>query len=303
MLGIRRIGKTSVLKTFLSETRGIYIDMRGVRRILELEERVTDALNSSIGKFRKLLEGIRGINIAGFSVEVRWRGRDSISLYGLLEELDKKGERIVVVFDELQSARVPVSFELKKLLAYSYDNLEHVTFVVAGSEVGLLRDFIGVDKPSSPLYGRHVHELVVERFTREESIEFLRRGFEEEGVQPPQDVIESAVDLFDGIVGWLTIFGRNYSDGVVDMERLKDMAVGMAVEELSKLSEREKTVLKAIASGCDSWSKVRSYIAERKGVVVPKATLTRTIEKLEKLSIIKDYKFPDPIYRLASLQL
>jgi len=207
------------------------------------------------------------------------------------------------VFDELQSARVPVSFELKKLLAYSYDNLEHVTFVVAGSEVGLLRDFIGVDKPSSPLYGRHVHELVVERFTREESIEFLRRGFEEEGVQPPQDVIESAVDLFDGIVGWLTIFGRNYSDGVVDMERLKDMAVEMAVEELSKLSEREKTVLKAIASGCDSWSKVRSYIAERKGVVVPKATLTRTIEKLEKLSIIKDYKFPDPIYRLASLQL
>jgi len=60
VLGIRRIGKTSVLKTFLSETRGIYIDMRGVRRILELEERVTDALNSSIGKFRKLLEGIRG---------------------------------------------------------------------------------------------------------------------------------------------------------------------------------------------------------------------------------------------------
>jgi len=303
VLGIRRIGKTSVLKTFLGEIKGIYIDLRGVRSTTDLEERVSDALSSSFSRLRRLIEGIRGVSIAGMSLEIKWRGRDSISLYGLFEELNKKGERLVVVLDELQSSRAPVSFELKQLLAYSYDNLENICFIVAGSEIGLLRDFIGLNDSSSPLYGRHVKEIAVERFTREDSMEFLSRGFAEEGLHPPIEVLEKAVELFDGIVGWLTLYGRSYVDGLTDLERLKDMAVDMALEELNKLSEREKIILKAIAAGSDSWSKVRRYIAERKGVIFPKATLTRTIKKLEKLSLIRDYEFLDPVYKLAALQL
>ncbi|MEM3138313.1 MAG: ATP-binding protein, partial [Thermofilaceae archaeon] len=92
-------------------------------------------------------------------------------------------------------------------------------------------------------------------------------------------------------------------DGERSFERLRRAAVELALEELSRLSEREKLVVKAVAHGCKSWAQVRSYIAEETGVVLPKATLSRIIEKLEKLSILKDYEFLDPVYREASKKL
>lgn len=303
LLGIRRIGKTSILKTFLNGAGGIYLDLRGVYKIVELQERITDSINASIGTFRKILEGIRGISFAGFSVEIRWRGSDSISLTGLLNEINRKTRSFILAFDELQATKPPVSAELRDLLAYAYDNLENVTFIVAGSEIGLLRDFLGLEKPNSPLYGRYVYEIYVERLTKEESKEFLMEGFKEEGLIPPSNVIEDAVDYFDGIIGWLAFFGRRYVDGLRNLKDLKETAVNLALEELNKLNTREKLVLKAVALGSRSWAEVRRYIEEKEGITLPKATLTRLIEKLEKLSIIKDYEFLDSIYKEASSKL
>jgi len=303
LVGVRRIGKTSVLRTFLSEVHGIYIDMRGVTRRSDVEVRVADALSSALDRVRKFIEGIRGIKVAGLSVEVRWRGRDSLSLAGLLSEINRRGGRFVVALDEVQSARPPLSAELRNVIAYSYDNLENVTFIVAGSEVGVLYSFLGYDNPSSPLYGRYVHEVPVERFSRDLVREFLVRGFREEGVEPPEGVVEAAVEFFDGIVGWLVLFGRMYVDGRRDFEELRRAAVDLARGELMKLGDRERAVLKAVALGCDSWSKVRSFIAERYGTVLPKSTLTRVVEKLEKLSVLKDYRFLDPVYREAAKTL
>ncbi|MEM4489164.1 MAG: ATP-binding protein, partial [Desulfurococcaceae archaeon] len=91
--------------------------------------------------------------------------------------------------------------------------------------------------------------------------------------------------------------------GERSFEKLKRAAVELALEELSRLSEREKLVVKAVAHGCRSWAQVRSFIAEEAGVVLPKATLSRIVEKLEKLSILKDYEFLDAVYREASKRL
>jgi AAA+ ATPase superfamily predicted ATPase len=303
VLGVRRIGKTSILRVFLNEVDGVYIDMRGVVRRSDLEVRLTDSLTSSLGRLRRFLEGIRGVEISGLSLEIRWRGRDSVSLAGLLTEMNRKGGRFVVVLDEVQSVRPPLSAELRNLIAYTYDNLENITFILAGSEVGLLRDFLGYEEPESPLYGRAAYEVVVERFSKEESREFLMRGFKEEGVSPPPEVIDEAVNFFDGIIGWLVLFGRRYVDGFRDVGVVRNMAVELAVEELSKLSPRERMVLKAVASGCRSWSQVRRFITEKYGLTIPNATLTRLINKLEKLSIIKNYDFQDPVYREAAKKI
>lgn len=303
LLGVRRVGKTSVLRTFLGEVNGLYVDARGLVRRADLETRVADALSESLGRLRRFLEGVRGVSVAGFSVEVRWRGRDSVSLAGLLSEIDKRGERFVFALDEVQQSKPPVSAELRSVLAYGYDNLENVTFVVAGSEVGMLRDFLALEDPSSPLYGRYAYEVHVERFSEDLSREFLERGFREEGVEPPPGVVEEAVGFFDGIVGWLVLFGRGYVDGAGSVEGLKRAAVNLAAEELGKLSPRERMVLRAVAEGCRSWSEVRRYVDERFGVALPKATLSRIIEKLEKLSIIRGYEFLDPVYREAARRL
>jgi AAA+ ATPase superfamily predicted ATPase len=303
VLGVRRIGKTSILRVFLNEVDGVYIDMRGVVRRSDLEVRLTDSLTSSLGRLRRFLEGIRGVEISGLSLEIRWRGRDSVGLAGLLTEMNRKGGRFVVVLDEVQSVRPPLSAELRNLIAYTYDNLENITFILAGSEVGLLRDFLGYEEPESPLYGRAAYEVVVERFSKEESREFLMRGFREEGVSPPPEVVDEAVNFFDGIIGWLVLFGRRYVDGFRDVGVVRNMAVELAVEELSKLSPRERMVLKAVASGCKSWSQVRRFITEKYGLTIPNATLTRLINKLEKLSIIKNYDFQDPVYREAAKKI
>ncbi|MBO3841441.1 MAG: ATP-binding protein, partial [Candidatus Brockarchaeota archaeon] len=127
--------------------------------------------------------------------------------------------------------------------------------------------------------------------------------FKEEGLKPPGKTIEEAVELFDGIVGWLVFFGRSYADGVRNVRRVFDMAVNLALEELKKLNDREKIILKAIAEGADSWSRVRSLVSEKKGVVLPKSTVTRIIDKLEMMSIVKDYEFLDPICREACRKL
>jgi AAA+ ATPase superfamily predicted ATPase len=175
VLGIRRIGKTSLLKVLLSELSGLYVDMRGVTRRSDLEAKLTESMESSLTRLRRFLEGIRGVRITGLSIQIRWRGKDSLSLAGLLEEINKKKERFVIVLDEAQSTRPPLSYELKNAIAYAHDNLENIIFIVAGSEVGLLRDFIGYEDPSSPLNGKGVYEVFVERFKSELSREFHER--------------------------------------------------------------------------------------------------------------------------------
>lgn len=44
LLGIGRIGKTSILKAFINEVDGIYLDVRGIFKTTDLEARISDAL-------------------------------------------------------------------------------------------------------------------------------------------------------------------------------------------------------------------------------------------------------------------
>ncbi|MEZ0318421.1 MAG: ATP-binding protein [Pyrobaculum sp.] len=301
VLGIRRIGKTSLLKAFLEPHRGVYVDMRGVTTQAELYERLADALTEGWGKVKEALRGVRGIEVMGVGVSIKWRGRGSISLVGLLEELNKKG-RFIIVFDEVQEARPPISAELKRAAAYAYDNLENLTVILSGSQIGLLERFMATEDASSPLYGRYVARLTLPRFTREQSLDFLQLGFKEAGVAPPPSQLEEAVDFFDGIPGWLVHFGLAYLEGG-SLEAAKEAAVALALEELAKLSKREKLVLRAVAQGASSWAAVRRYVEEASGEALPKSTTSRLLDKLEALGIIKDFKFLDPVYREAAKRL
>ncbi len=302
LLGIRRIGKTSVAWCFLEGRRGFLVDIRGVARRADLYERVSRGLEESLGKMRRFLKGIRGIKIAGTEVEIKWRGTDSLSFSGLLTELNKLG-RFIVILDEVQYLRQPLLSEVREMIAYTYDNLDNITLILTGSEVGMLKGFLKLSDPSSPLYGRYAYEVEVRRFTEAQSKEFLVEGFKEVGKEPPMGEVEKAVGFFDGIVGWLVMFGKSYIDGRGDFEAIAEMAIRMAANELVKLGAREKLVLKAIARGARSWSDVKEFIEDREGTVIAKSSLSRTIRRLERLNLIKEYRFLDPVYEKAALRL
>ncbi len=304
VLGIRRIGKTSLLKSFLEEWTGTYIDLRGVNTLAGLYNRVSQGLSGAKWRIHGILRGIRGVTVHSGVITLKWKGSNSIDLLGLLEEMSSRVEDcFIIVFDEAQTMRPPISTAVKNAAAYAYDNLDNIMLVFSGSEIGLLHDFIGTDDLQSPLYGRYYASIVVDRFTPDMSIEFLRRGFEEERFPVTEEIMRAGVDLFDGIVGWLVFYGRSLIDGRQDPDTIYGLAVSLALEELAKLSTREKSVLKAIAHGCQTWSCIRDYVSTRLGLTIPKSSLTRTIRKLEKLSIIKDYSFLDPVYKSAAEEL
>lgn len=308
--GVRRIGKTSLLNVFLNEVDipSVIIDLRslhvnyGLRDFYEL---LSKAFTSRLDRFIDILKSISSIRIIGGEIEIKWRGRGSLTLSSLFDELNRK--RVIIAFDEAQKLRGPRSMEFLSAIAHAYDYNRNITFILTGSEAGLLYGFLGIENTNSPLYGRYCFKLTLERFERDLSIEFLKFGFKEAGLNVDINVIEEAVEFFDGIPGWLTFFGNEYLRGLRDLEKIRELAVNLALNELRNLiierSERYATVLKGLAMGMNSWSKLKSYVEEREGRIVSTSILSNVIRSLEDMSIIKNYVFLDPIYREASLRL
>ncbi|MCX8200809.1 MAG: ATP-binding protein [Candidatus Caldarchaeum sp.] len=322
LLGMRRVGKTSLLKVALKEWGQpyLYLDLRaladgGFSKVVFyrlLSDELT-RVQSSWDRLRFFLQKVRGVQVAGISVELDWRrnGMTISSLFRKIDEwLESEGKNMAVAFDEAQLLRDMRGgkgrIDFRKFLAYCYDNLRHVKFVLTGSEVGLLMDFIGAEDPSSPLYGRYREEIVLQKFDRETSLEFLRRGFREHGFEPSPDVLEKVVDVLDGVVGWLTYYGytavyeKKFDENI--LEKVVDQAKRVTENELSKVFQRSryyKHVLRAVGMGYGEWAAIKRAAEAWSGVPISNAHLTRLLHGLEKLSIIekKDgkYVFTDPI--------
>jgi hypothetical protein len=85
------------------------------------------------------------------------------------------------------------------------------------------------------------------------------------------------------------------------------MAVNLALKEIRNIvkarGRRYSLVLKGVAEGLGSWSRIKRYVEEREGVTLSSSILANVINSLEDMSIIRDYRFLDPVYREASLKL
>jgi AAA+ ATPase superfamily predicted ATPase len=308
--GIRRIGKTSLLNVFLSEVDipSVIVDLRDLRAnygLRDLYSLLSKAFSSGLDRLHDLLRSISGISIKGVEVEIKWKGRGALTLSSLFDALNRR--RIIIAFDEAQKLRGPRSQEFLNALAHAYDYDRNITFILTGSEVGLLYGLLGIDKPGSPLYGRYCFNLKLERFNEDVSREFLEAGFKELGMDVEREVIEKAVEEFDGIPGWLTFFGNEYARGSRDIDRIKKLAVDIALRELENIvrerGRRYAYVLKGIAEGVRTWNSLKRYVEEKEGTVISSSILHNILKNLEDMSIIYNYQFLDPIYREASLRV
>jgi len=236
--------------------RSLYFSSGGWITNETLTKAFEKALNSLRSKFKRrifeTLRKVRGVTIAGVSLTFE----SKTSLLDVLSALDNVG--VLIAFDEAQYLRyygARGGKEFLAMVAYAYDNLMNVRFIFSGSEVGLLHDFLGIANYDSPLYGRIYKEITVEPFSRDTAKEFLRTGFEEVDVRVDEGLIEKAVELLDGIPGWLVEFGYNYIE-TKDFDKAIEGVLVKAekflegeLRELERRSRRYLLILKAIAMG------------------------------------------------------
>jgi len=323
--GIRRMGKTSLILVGLSDKPSVIIDLRGVSQSrMALYKRIEHALNDFFKSNRNIWSGVRdklkiisGVEVFGVGVSLSW-GKEKADLATLLKSLEEYG--VIIVFDEIQYVRGPIGKELMEAIAYLYDHSE-LRIVVSGSEVGLLYDFLGVENPRAPLYGRYFREVRLKPFTEEQSLDFLIKGFKQYGLEVPDNILREAVEMLDGIVGWLVYFGLKYienRDGGDIVREIVDEASKLSFEEFMKFAEKHIPATKRLRS-CKSYSFRRKHLDKDKTVsrkkrekrTIPDMSLSRILKTLQKSSYVDKrvegrnvyYTITDPTLRYALRQL
>ena len=325
VLGMRRTGKTSLVRSCLNELGYPYVmvDLKGFwgspgSSLHEFYTVLEESINRFIGRWRRLtsyLKLVEGVAIHGFSVRLKTGGRRRFNLTSFLHRLDDVGRdygRAVLVFDEAQLFRNVNGLNIVQYVSYAYDNLRNLVVVLTGSEIGLLYDLLRIGDPGSPLYGRYVYEVRTRRFSRGESMEFLREGFREYGLEVPGPVIEEAVDLLDGVPGWLTLYGSMYvslrSRDVV--YRVLEKASRIVHEELEKFlatrgvaRRRYVAALKLLAEKPASWSEIKRSIEYLEGRRVSDRSLYNILQNLVKTGMVEkkdgEYRITDPILKYS----
>jgi AAA+ ATPase superfamily predicted ATPase len=332
LTGVRRTGKTSLLKVALNESGYpyVYLDTRlslnpTYRDFINIvKASLEDFITRNITLRRKIVEKIRrissvSISLSPLSVDISWRGDKKFELAEVFIALNKIGsdfgKPIIIAFDEAQELRKITWINFLRIFAYIYDNLEYVRLVLTGSEGGFLFKFIGVDVAESPLYGRYMHMVSTRRLSFEESVDFLEKGFREVGISIPRQIIENAARAFGGIIGWLTLFGyncyMNTNTCSENIDKIIKIAVDVAKQEIenflkSRRSERYRILLKLLTSE-RSWSEIKDRLEDIESRTMNDKTLSELLTTLLDLSIIEKtnnrYIIADPIIRNAVKEL
>ncbi len=314
LLGIRRIGKSSILKVVVNESKpAIYIDARklhfesgGWITSQSLMRDIEKGLNAMDGEVKRALKNfmksIRGVSFMGLNIRL---GKDA-TLSDILDSLNQYGN-VLIAIDEAQYFRFygrRGGKELLSLISYAYDNLRNIRFIFAGSEIGLLHDFLGIESYESPLYGRVYGEITISPFQRSVARDFLIRGFNEMNMKIREEELEKALDYLDGIPGWLVEFGYNYSitrnfeTSLAKVFSKAEKFIAGEIKEMEKRSRRYTLILKAIAMGFNRWERIREFL-EARDRAIPNSRLADLLKTLEKMSWIRRenerYRIIDPV--------
>ena len=262
VLGIRRIGKTSLVKVTLNElhdyvTLTINLGRLGSKKSYPMEsfsrlflEGAMEVLRkyTFAGRVSKIIanrlgvnpEDILELNWAKVGVKLReFKTEDVNEVIRALNSIAKDNKKELVVFiDEVQNVKKVKGFDIGSFLHDIYEWCENTIVIVSGSFIGVAEEVLNQVEEERPFYGRRFFRIKLERFDENKSREFLRRGFEEEGVKVDEKIIDETVKLFDGIPGWLALFGRSYSYSV---KHSHPIDVKVVVKEAAKQVSKEFT--------------------------------------------------------------
>jgi AAA+ ATPase superfamily predicted ATPase len=173
-----------------------------------------------------------------------------------------------VFIDEAQRMRVK---DLADVLSYFYDRLPSVSFVISGSEIGLVEEILGESDPEHPLYGREITKVVLGRLDRSKAMAYLKEGFGQLDMKIGADEIDAAVAELDGLIGWLTLYG--YERGVKKsrdaLAKTSQRAAQIAASELVHflMRVRNRKLYLALLRNADGvgWDELRARAGRELG--------------------------------------
>ncbi len=287
VLGKRMTGKTSLIKTYSSGNKGVYVNLLGTKGI----QAFTSKLMGESGFTLRELE----LNLKLFGV--KWTR--------VAENIFSRLKNKLIVLDEVQEVCSP---HFLKLLKSVWDSQRGISFVFSGSLVGLVKALVEPGS-TSPLYGRSPAKLVLKPFSRDTSQDFLEAGFQENGFTITQNELQEVVDLLDGYVGWLTYYGHSRCVRRMDhksaLEHTLKEGTKIALSELKQfLKGRQRQLyvrsLRVMSVGA-RWSDVKRATGANSKVV------TQIISTLKNAMIVDEhqglYTIDDPIFRRAATML
>lgn len=280
--GLRRTGKTSILKVALEESRMPYvlIDVRFVpytdrRLFLDfLAKEVFKILNKNI--VSKIINKISKVSLSLGNEYVKgsldFTIKDESDFLTILKEADK--HKLILAFDEAQYLS-EIHFDM--IIASIYDNFPNIKIVLTGSEIGLIEDFLGKTDNKAPLYGRLYSELKTERFNSEKCLEFIKAGFKQYNKNISKDEINELINEFDGVVGWHTYYGHLRCVGgdshKMALNNVIDIGSKTTIQELDRFLSRKKNkeqyvkILQRLSIGRNNWSKIKQEMLIRFGKI------------------------------------
>ncbi len=337
--GKRRTGKTSILLSCLNEFAHPYLVIDGrsfsasaqVRRE-EFIKMLEDVLNGFLRKEKRLrarmldaLKHVQGVeSVAGvpLGVSFRWgpKPEDAVNITSvfdtLSEEALKQKTAFVVAIDEAQELRKIMRYDFTSVLGHAYDYCKGLQFVVTGSEVGMLNNFLRVEDAHSPLYGRAMVEIELRGMDGGKSVEYLRSGFNQIALKVSEDMLERIYQRFDGIIGWLTYAGFKAREA----KRIDEKILNDAARKASRIlaaefknflnlyrSDRYSMIIRHLARGRATWSETKRVLEVSEGARIGQGNVTKLISTLEDAGFIaKDsegfYSITDPILVEAAKQ-
>jgi hypothetical protein len=315
--GLRRTGKTSFLNVAMIESSQPYsvLDLRGlpynpsradfVRRLDAAFNKIDRRWFSGLSD---ALKHVRGVSILGNGFSFSW-GEDSVDLPELFGEIDtwasKEKKQFLMAFDEIQLVRGDKW--IPRFFAHVADSYRNITIVLTGSECGLMFDFLGLDDPNAPLFGRHYVQIQMENFSPKQAEDFLIKGFQQIGLAVSSQVVNCAVKNLDGNAGWLTLFGSicyaKHKSSEEIVEEVVSEAGRLAREEALKLtviSKRYGVVLNYLAGVNQAgWGQIKGEIEANEKHALTNAAISNVLNKLVKSAFIKKtdekYSIADPL--------
>jgi AAA+ ATPase superfamily predicted ATPase len=348
IFGLRRTGKSSLMLTGLNQA-GLPFLLIDARQFAEAPaisradfiQILESTLNEFLVRERKwsnriidAIKSVRGVEVSSGpppSISLSWaaaRGAskksttaDLARVFGTLGKVAEANHtKFVIALDEAQELRRLAGFDFSKLLAHIYDYVLGIQIVLTGSQVGFLYEFIGIENPRAPLYGRARVDIQTDRLTPALAKEFLIKGMQQISItEPSEELLNNAVKKLDGIIGWLTYLGAVARRTTKFNEKIIDQAL----EEASKLAGSELDTFLAlrplakrrylailsrlVQTQKASWSEIKRSVQLDEGRSIPDVSLSSLLNNLVKGSFISKgedgtYSISDPVLANAIRQ-